>query len=318
MVYGAAAAAAPGAPGQLTVEELVRDYGLPELPPVEAFYGIVGNPVVSSSLSPRLHNGAYRELGIAAAYLPFESDSLGDFWLDVVESDLFHRLGRPLAGLSVTVPFKRAALAVAGAMSPRVECVGAANTLVLHDGVWEAESTDPQGVLGSLAEHGVAVAGRRAAVVGCGGAGRAAAFCLADADADVVLVNRGRERGAEAAADLGLPFVPLDAFAPEDFDLVVHATPLGKHADDPLPFAVERLRADAVVVDMVYRDEATPLAAAVRRQGGLAIDGREVLLHQALEQFRLMTGRELPLELGRRLLGLEAPEAVRRGPEAER
>ena len=160
VLYGAAAPASPGAPGQLTIEELVRDYGLPDLPSVRAFYGIVGNPVVSSSLSPRLHNGAYRELGISAAYLPFEAESLGDFWLDVVESDLFQRLGRPLLGLSVTVPFKRAALAVAGVMSPRVESIGAANTLTLHDGVWEAESTDPEGVLGALEEHGVTRGGQ--------------------------------------------------------------------------------------------------------------------------------------------------------------
>ena len=77
VVYGAAAASSVGAPGQITVEELVRDFGLPELPPVRAFYGILGNPVVSASLSPRLHNGAYRELGLHAAYLPFEADSLG-------------------------------------------------------------------------------------------------------------------------------------------------------------------------------------------------------------------------------------------------
>jgi 3-dehydroquinate dehydratase/shikimate dehydrogenase len=313
VLYGAAAPASPGAPGQLTIEELVTDYGLPDLPPVRAFYGIVGRPVVSSSLSPRLHNGAYRELGIPAAFLPFEAEALGDFWLDVIESDLFRRLGRHLLGLAVTVPFKRSALAVAGAMSPRVECIGAANTLTLTEGVWEAENTDPEGILGPLAEHGVDVAGARAAVLGCGGAGRSAAFCLARAGAEVTLVNRGAERGEEAAEQLGLPFLPLDRFEPRDWDLVVHATPLGKHTGDPLPFAVERLRAEAVVVDMVYRrKQPTPLVEAVRENGGVAIDGREVLVHQALEQFRLMTGRELTVEMARRILDLETPEAVRR------
>lgn len=316
VLFGAAAPASPGAPGQLTIEELVRDYGLPALPPVKAFYGIVGRPVVSSSLSPRLHNGAYRELGIPACYLPFEAESLGDFWLDVVESDLSRRLGRPLLGFSVTVPFKRSALAVAGVMSPLVECIGAANTLTFNDGVWEAENTDPEGILGVLEEHGVEVAGKAAAVLGCGGAGRAAAFCLAKAGAKVTLVNRGHERGEEAAAELGLPFLPLDELEPRDFELVVHATPLGTRTGDPLPFAIERLRPEAVVIDMVYRHGPTPLLDAVRENGVLAIDGREVLLHQAISQFRLMTGRELTVEMGRRILGLETPETVRRRQKA--
>lgn len=318
VVYGAAAPAAPGAPGQITVAELVRDYGLPDLPPLERLYGIVGDPVVSASLSPRLHNGAYRELGVPALYVPFETASLGDFWLDVVESDLFRRLDLPLAGLSVTVPHKRASLAVAGAYSPLVETVGAANTLVLHDGVWEAEATDPAGVMGTLEEHGVKADGLAAAVVGAGGAGRSAAFGLAHAGAAVTLVNRSAGRGREAADELDLPFLALEELDPADFDLLVHATPLGKGEGDPLPFEVRSLRPGAVVVDMVYRDGPTPLVAAARDAGALAIDGREVLLHQALDQFRLMTGRELPVELGRGLLGLAPPAALTHaGPAAE-
>lgn len=311
VVYGAAAAASPGAPGQLSIEDLVRDYGLPDLSPVKAFYGIVGNPVVGASLSPRLHNGAYRELGIDAAYLPFETESFGDFWLDIVESDIFTRLGRPLKGLSVTVPFKRASLAVAGAVSPLVECVGAANTLVLNDGVWEAEVTDPAGVLGTLDEHGVELAGLKVAVIGAGGAGRSAAFILNREGAEVTLVNRSVERGGEAAKELGLPFVALDDFDPADYGLLIHATPLGKDVGDPLPFAVERLRPGTVVLDLVYRRGTTALLAAVEENGGLPIDGREMLLHQALDQFRLMTGQELPVEMARRLLDLEVPEALR-------
>jgi shikimate dehydrogenase len=314
VVYAAAAADAAGAPGQLTVDELVRDYGLPELPAVERIYGIAGNPVLSTSLSPRLHNGAYRELGVAAVYLAFEAESLGDFWLDVVESDLFPRLGLPLAGLSVTAPFKRAALAVAGAVSPLVECVGAANTLVARQGVWEAECTDAAGVTGSLAARGVELTDRRAVVVGAGGAGRAAAFGLARAGAHVVLANRGAERGRSAAETLDLTFLPLDELRPEDFDVLVNATPLGKSDDDPLPFAVDALRPGAAVLDLVYRDRPTRLLSAVAAAGRVAVDGREMLIHQALDQFRLMTGRELSTELAHRLLELPQPPSPEVAP----
>ena len=306
VVFGAATGAAAGAPGQLTVEELARDYGLPRLPPVERLFGIVGDPVLSSSLSPRLHNAAYRALGYPGLFLPFETQSFGDFWLEVVESVPFERVGLPLAAFAVTAPYKRAALAVAGAMSPLAECIGAVNTLVRREGVWEAESTDPAGILGPLAERGVEVAGRRAAVVGCGGAGRAAAVGLARAGAEVTLVNRNLERGRETAAALALPFVALAELSPRAFPLVVHATSLGGSDGDALPFDLDGVGPGLVLVDLVYRHEGpTRLVAEARRRGAVAVDGREVLLHQAVEQFRLMTGAELPVELGRRVLGLE-------------
>src|SRR5690606_15390258 len=94
--------------------------------------------------------------------------------------------------------------------------------------------------------------GRRAAVFGCGGAGRAAALGLAQAGATVEFVHRGSERGLAAARTLSLPFVLTVDFDPGVPDLLVNATPLGHAVPDELPFPVDRLRPDAVVVDLVY------------------------------------------------------------------
>jgi 3-dehydroquinate dehydratase/shikimate dehydrogenase len=310
VVYGALGQI-PGAPGQMTIRRLREDYGLPELRPVERLFGIVGNPV-DHSLSPRLHNDAYRALGIPALYLPFHAEAFGEFWLEVVESEALERIGMPLRGLSVTTPHKEAALAVAGAASPRAERIGAANTLIWNDGIWEGETTDPDGVVLPLQERGIGPASRRAAVVGTGGAGRSAAEGLKIAGAAVTLVNRSAERGEQAAALLKLPFVPLDRFDPTDFDLLVNATTLGRGADpdrpEPLPFPVESLRPGTVVVDLVYRETPTPLVRAARERGLEAVDGREVLLGQARGQLRLMTGQEMPLDRARRILGLTEAE----------
>lgn len=315
VVFGAFPGDAPGAPGQPSVDRLVQDYGLPELPPAEALFGVVGRPV-DHSLSPRLHNRAYRELGIPALYLAFHAEHFGDFWLEVVESGLLEALGFPLRGLSVTTPFKEAALAVSGASSPRTAAIGAANTLVERDGVWEAESTDPEGVALPLRELGLDLDETEAAVVGAGGAGRAAVVGLKEAGARVTLFNRSVGRGRRAADALGVPYVPLDELAdarPERFRVVVHATSLGRGARgdgaeaEPLPFDPSLLAPDAVVVDLVYADRETPLLEAVRASGRTAVDGREVLLSQALEQFRMMTGRELPVELAHDALGLSRP-----------
>jgi len=298
----------PGAPGQITLERLRDDFGLPELRPVEKLFGVVGNPV-AHSLSPRLHNAAYRALGIPALYLPFHAAAFGDFWLEVVENEALEQLGFPLRGLSVTTPFKEAALAVAAATSPRAELIGAANTLVWNQGVWEGETTDPDGVVLPLRSRGIEPRGRRAAVVGAGGAGRAAAEGLAVAGAEVTLVNRGAERGERAASLLKLPYLPLDRFDPAEFDLLVHATPLGRAGGrqedgEALPFPVDGLRPGTVVIDLVYGEAPTPLVRAAAARGLTAIDGREVLLYQALGQFRMMTGQEMPLDLARRVVGL--------------
>lgn len=306
VVYGALGDR-PGAPGQISIRRLREDFGLPELRPVERLFGIVGNPV-EHSLSPRLHNAAYRALGIPALYLPFHAESFGDFWLEVVESEALEQIGLPLRGLSVTTPHKEAALAVAAAASPRAERIGAANTLVWNDGAWEGETTDPDGVVLPLRERGIDPAGCRAAVVGAGGAGRSAAEGLMSAGTRVTLVNRSAERGEHAASLLKLPFVSLDSFDPAEFDLLVNATTLGRGGEDEaLPFPVDGLRPGTVVVDLVYRETATPLLRAARGRGLEAVDGREVLLGQALGQLRMMTGREMPLDSGRRILGLEPP-----------
>jgi 3-dehydroquinate dehydratase/shikimate dehydrogenase len=306
-VYGSLGAR-PAAPGQPAVTRLVADFGLPPLPPADRLFGIVGSPV-AESLSPRLHNAAYRALGIPAVYLPFETEAFGVFWLEVVEATALEALGLPLVGLSVTTPFKEAALSVAGAASPRAEAIGAANTLVRRGGVWEAESTDPEGVLGALAARGIDAAGRVAVVVGPGGAGRAAVAGLRRRGARVTLSGRSAERGGRAAARLRVPFIPSERLDPSAFDLLVNATPLGRQAEDPLPFPVDSLAAGAVVVDLVYRREPTALVRQARLRGLLALDGREVLLHQAIPQFRLMTGLELPVELGRRVLELPSDAA---------
>jgi 3-dehydroquinate dehydratase/shikimate dehydrogenase len=304
LVYGSVTEK-PAAEGQPSIAGLQRDFGLPELPGIERLNGLVGCPV-AHSLSPALHNGLYRRLGLPALYLPFHVEAFGDFWLDIVESGSLQVLGFDLRGLSVTAPHKGAALAVAGAASPLAETVGAANTLTWNQGVWEAENTDPEGTMGALASRRMTVEGLSAAVLGAGGAGRAAVFSLSHAGARVVLFNRGVERGRRMAARLKVPFTPLAELDPSRFDLLIHATALGRNEEDELPFDPRFLHRDTVVVDLVYKEsEPTRLVREVRAQGVRAIDGRELLLHQAVSQFRLMTGEELPLEEGREILGLE-------------
>ena len=181
---------------------------------------------------------------------------------------------------------------------------------MLRAPVWEGENTDCEGVVLALGWRGIAIGGARALVIGAGGAGKATAFALAMAGAEVTLANRGIDRGREVAAELDLPFVPLVEADPAGFDLVVNATALGRRAADALPFDPQRLDPGAAVVDLVYGRGPTALGRAALARGARVVDGREVLLGQALSQFRLMTGHELPLDVGRAALGLDGSEAV--------
>lgn len=302
VVYGSATNRA-AAPGQPSIERLREDYGLPDLPPLRWLFGVVGYPALSS-LSPRLHNACYRALGLGALFVPFDTPEFGDFWLEIVDSDALERLGLRLGGLAVTTPHKEVAFAVAGATSPLATTLEAVNTLTPKDGVWEGESTDAEGVVEAIRARGVDLTGRNVVVVGCGGAGRAAALGLAQTGATVTIANRGIERGFKAAKALRLPFVSLAELDPGNFDLFVHATPVGRRESDELPLPVARMKEGSVVVDLIYGAAPTRLVAEAGKRGLLAIDGREILLRQAVPQFRLMTGRALPLDVAARALGL--------------
>lgn len=291
------------AAGEPDIMRLIEDYGLPELPPVEELYGIAGNPV-AHSLSPRLHNAAYRALNHAALFVPFQVESFDEFWREVAEGEALASLGITIKGLTVASPYKEVALEAAGRVSHMARRAGATNILSRTNGYWSGDTTDPVGVLKVLGDRDVETTSRRAAVIGCGGAGRAVAAALDRAGAQVTLVNRGAERGQRAVELLGLPFVRLSEFDAEGFDILVNATPMGRD-DDEVPFAVEGLKDEAVVVDFTYGSRPTPLVTKALGRGLVVIDGREVLLAQVLEQFRLMTGREMPEGLALRLLGCE-------------
>jgi len=286
--------------GAFGAAQLVGDFGFPALPRVRRLFGIVGRSV-GRSLSPRLHNDAYRRLELQALYLPFQVESFAPF-LEAAAAGLA-ALGMPLCGLTVTAPYKESALGAAGSATPLARRAGAANTMLRRGGSWRADTADAVGVVAALGAHRVALAGRQAAVVGCGGAGRAAAAGLQQAGASVTLVNRGRERGELAARLLGLPFVPLAAFTPRRYSLVVNATPC-TGAGEEWPFRPAELGDGTVLVDLPYAAaaEATPLVAASAARGHTAIDGREVLLVEAQRQFQLMTGRRMPGAPARALL----------------
>ena len=275
-----------------TIAKLIDDYGLPEVRPVKELFAIIGNPIFHS-LSPRLHNASYRAMNYPALFVPLFVDSFADFWREFVQSKQLDTFGFPINGMTVASPHKEEAFLTAKNVSSMVEQTQAANILVRNNGWWNADTTDPDVVYAASSQQNVRMHEKRAAVIGCGGAGRAIAAALAQSGAGVTLINRGSERGERAASLLGLPYKPLLDFDAEGYDIVVNATPVGRDADEA-PFKLERLNSNAVVIDLVYGARPTPLVDRTTAQHQVAIDGRHVLITQVRKQFLLMTGKEMP------------------------
>jgi len=276
-----------------TIAKLIDDYGLPELRPVKEIFAIIGNPIFHS-LSPRLHNSSYRAMNHEALFVPLHVNSFAEFWRDFVQSKQLDAFGCPINGMTVASPHKEEAFLTAKNISSMVQQTQAANILIRNNGWWNADTTDPDVVYVAGKQPNVHLREKRAAVIGCGGAGRAIAAALVESGAGVTLINRGAERGERAASLLGLPYMPLLDFDVEGYDIVVNATPVGRDTDD-VPFALDRLSDDAVVIDLVYGSRPTPLVDSTLARRQVVIDGRDVLLTQVRNQFRLMTGKEMPL-----------------------
>ena len=116
---------------------------------------------------------------------------------------------------------------------------------------------------------------------------------LATFNLGVRCFHRGAQRAELTRALLGLPVVRLSAFDPGGYSVLINATPVGKNGVD-MPFSVDDLHPDTVVIDLPYGAGSTPLIVAARESGRLAIDGRQMLLAQAQRQFELMTGTPMP------------------------
>jgi shikimate dehydrogenase len=255
---------------------------------------VVGDPV-GHSLSPILHNAAFRAVDLDWTFLAFEVPAGGG--AGAVEG--VRSLG--IDGLSVTMPLKTEVAAAVDRLSPAAAALGAVNTVVREGTVLVGENTDGDGFVRALRlDEGVDPAGMRCLVVGAGGAARAVIRALAEAGAASIVVTARRPEAAAEAVLLAGPVGRVGTAAEADrADLVVNATPIGMgevvDLEPVLPVGESRLGAGQVVVDLVYHPLVTPLLAAARRQGAVAVNGVGMLLHQAAIAFRLWTGEEAPM-----------------------
>ncbi|MFH1359917.1 MAG: shikimate dehydrogenase [Candidatus Omnitrophota bacterium] len=263
-------------------------------------YGLIGNPVVHS-LSPVIHNIAFKELNVDAVYelFPLEEHELGDFFTRLKEKSSC------IFGLNVTVPYKEKVIPFLDSLSPFAQKANAVNTIVItKKRQLKGFNTDGPGFLTHLVELGFDTKEKRVAILGAGGASRAivAAFCvLPQKPNSIKIYDLYPVRTEKLIADLGQKLDASIVQSVSDIndlnieisDLLINATPIGMKETDPCLIDGESLHAKLLVVDCIYKPLETKLLKLAKAQGARTANGLGMLFYQAVLAFQHWADIEL-------------------------
>lgn len=267
---------------------------------------VIGAPI-GHSLSPIIQNAALHAAGLDYVYtaLPVRADALASAVRGLCDAGI--------AGFNVTIPFKTEIIPLLDALSEDARRIQAVNTVVIEDGRMVGHNTDVVGFLAGFAERGIALTGKKAVLIGAGGAARAALWGLLRSGVSSVAIGvRSVEKGAALAADFAadgnVRAVSFDdtawIAACSDADLMVQTTPLGMtpHTEEMPPVDATMIKPSAVVYDLIYTPAETRFLREARARGCETINGETMLVAQGAEAFHLWTGKRPDVELMKRVL----------------
>lgn len=271
-------------------------------------YGIIGHPV-EHSLSPAMHNAAFKALGIDAGYQLFdvEPEDLEDFLKAIIK--------RRISGLNVTIPHKIKTsdyIAKFGILDENAKRLGAVNTIKVVDDRLSGYNTDGPGFYRSLVEDlKFGPEGRNILVLGAGGASRAIVMYLGNGPRKIYAMDIDDEK----CADLKTRYVKyydekkLDIVKVEDLkeivarcELLINATPVGMKESDPSPIDKELLHPGLYIYDLVYNRPITRLVKDANSAKVHALTGIGMLLYQGAIAFEIWTGEKAPIDVMRKAL----------------
>ena len=283
--FASAAEGTETAPGQVSLRTLIDVYRMEQVDQATRIFGVAGNPI-GHSLSPLMHNTAFRRENVNAVMLPLKVKTLND--LLTLTREL------PLSGVAVTMPLKQEVLPHLENMDPLTGRIGACNTLRTGaDGNLYGFNTDVAGVVRPL-ERRLRLKGARVLVLGAGGAARAAVFGLVEQGAEVFIVNRTHETAVALARKAKAKALRRELLLKNQFDVLINTTPCGMTgAAQALPIEEKELNA-RLVFDMVYTPIETPLLKLARARGLAVISGFEMFVQQGARQFEIWTGKPAP------------------------
>lgn len=256
-------------------------------------FGILGNPL-GHSLSPVMHNAAYRAMGFNGHYAAFETDNLRETVAMIRE--------RSTRGVSVTLPFKEAVLPMMDDLDIDALRIGSVNTVTNTNGRLLGSNTDWTGLVQDLRGR-FEIRERTIAVLGAGGAARAAVYAIQQEGGVPVVVNRTKARGEALAGQFGCAFLPLSEIATLRGAGLINTTSVGMMPrEDESPVPAPALCRFMWAVDIVYNPPVTRLLREAREQGCETANGIGMFVNQGAEQIRIWTGKEAPRGLMRRVV----------------
>lgn len=270
--------------------------------------GIFGYPI-EHSLSPAMQNAAIKQLGLDMIYVPWEVKP------GALEKALDGVRAMGIKGINLTIPHKEEALKYLDEISDEARIIGAANTVINNKGILSGHNTDGRGLLLSLKEnHSFSPSGKRAVVIGAGGASRGIAASLALSGAkEILIANRTVEKASSLAKELkGKTSKPsffatgLDSDEMRNFfaktDILINASSAGMNGENNLDLPLKLLPADAIVADIVYKPLETALLSNARKFGLKTEDGLGMLACQGAMSFELWTGKSPPTGIMKKTL----------------
>ena len=257
-------------------------------------YGLLGKNI-SYSLSPFMHNAAFKRMKFDAHYIPF--------CVKNVEDAVRGIRGLDIRGVSVTIPFKTSVMPYLDEIDESSLRIGAINTILNDDnGRLKGFNTDWIGLIRDL-EESLEIRGKTFAILGAGGAARAAVFGILKEGGIPVVFNRTTETGEEVARDFGCPFYALSEIEKIKADCLINTTSVGMAPDiEKSPLMKERLINFRWVVDIIYNPLKTKLLREAEEAGCTVLDGVGMFVHQGAEQTKIWMEMEPPRSLMRKVV----------------
>ena len=272
-------------------------------------YGIFGHPV-SHSLSPIMHNAAFRKLNLDCVYVAF------DIHPDNLDSATCAIKSMGISGVNVTIPHKERIISLLDGTSREVALTGAVNTVKNENGNLTGYNTDVDGFLKAIKEDlGVMPTDLRVFLLGAGGAARAVltALCMNGAS-EIYLINRTLDKANALASEFKKSYkdVSIEPYALEDTgsversmrtaDLLVNASSSGMEGVPSIAVQLELLPKQSLVYDLVYKPRDTALLSKAKELGLKSAGGISMLLYQGAKSFEIWTGKVAPVDEMRKAL----------------
>ena len=298
MTYAALETGGETAPGQISARDFIEIYRVQELDERTEIYGVLGADT-SYSLSPLMHNAAFKENNLNCVFIPFQVKNLDEF-IRRMAREKTREIDLNFRGFSVTIPHKQAIIKHLDFLDEAAREIGAVNTIKIIGGKLYGYNTDALGFIEPLRNFYGDLRGAKVAVLGAGGAARACVYALKKERAEVTIFARDEKKSFNLADEFKIQSSKFKAQSAKynNFDIVVNTTPLGTKGElqNESIVAAEQIKFVKLVYDLVYNPSQTRLMAEADKAGAAKIGGLAMLVAQGAEQFKIWTKKAAPVK----------------------